>query len=93
MLVTWLSHLIGVDNPSGRWELFWSGFGSDIAEFGLLGALVAGLRSRNCHIHRCWRFGHHEVVVDGVTYKVCRKHHPSPTPRRLRPHHLTGGDS
>lgn len=91
MMLSWLEHALGMDNLSGPIYGFWSGFGSDVAEFSLLGVLVAGLRSRNCHVHRCWRFGHHEVTVDGVTYKVCRKHHP--TAKKLHPHHLTGGDS
>lgn len=72
----WLGHLLGLDNLSGPWYGFWSGFGSDLAEITLIGALLGLLRKNNCHVHGCWRIGRHPV--EGTTYTVCRKHHPDP---------------
>ncbi|WP_040829587.1 hypothetical protein [Nocardia jiangxiensis] len=72
--MNWLTHIIGLDNPSGYWYLFWSGLGSDITEFAVIGALLGVLRKYNCHIHGCWRIGRHPVA--DTTYIVCRKHHP-----------------
>lgn len=73
-MLTLLLHIVGVDNVSGRWYGFWSGFGSDVTEFAVLGALVGVLRRHNCHVHHCWRIG--KFPVDGTSYIVCRKHHP-----------------
>lgn len=69
--MTWLLHLIGVDNEAGRWYAFWSGFGSDISELAIVGAVVGGYKKHNCHQRRCWRIGRH--VVDGSPY--CDRHH------------------
>lgn len=69
--MNWLSHVLGLDDLSGRWYGFWSGFGSDLGMFAAAGAL---LRKHNCHVRGCWRIGKHPVG-DG-TLIVCRKHHP-----------------
>jgi hypothetical protein len=49
----WLQVHTGTINESGPYYGFWSGFGSDIAEFGILGAIGTGLyqlvRKVNCH--------------------------------------------
>ncbi len=81
-----LAHILGLDNGSGYWYLFWSGIGSDITEFAVIGALFGMLRKHNCHIRRCWRIG--RVSVDGTPYVVCMRHHPdcadtAPTPEEL----------
>ena len=45
---------------------FWSGFGSDIGELAIVGALY---RHVNCHEKGCWRLGHN---VNGTI--VCHQH-------------------
>ena len=59
---------------TSQWYNFWSGFGSDIAEFSILAGFVAVYRKHNCHVKGCWRLQRHKV--DGTPYVVCRKHHP-----------------
>jgi len=56
-------------------------FGLD-NDFGLLAITGSLLRKHNCHVHRCWRLGRHQV--EGTAHVVCRKHHPDG--------HLTAGD-
>lgn len=73
--MSWLAHILGLDNASGHWYLFWSGIGSDITEFGIVVGLVALVRKHQCHVDRCWRIGRHPV--GGTAYIVCRKHHPA----------------
>lgn len=72
--MTWLLHLFGIDTTTGPWYAFWSGAGSDIGELAIIGGLVTVVRSRRCHVHRCWRLGRHKV--EGTPYIVCRRHHP-----------------
>lgn len=67
-------HILGIDDPSGRWELFWSGFGSDLGEATLATTPLVLWRRHNCHVKRCWRIGRHPV--EGTTFVVCRRHHP-----------------
>lgn len=50
---------------------FWSGFGSDVTELGIIFALV---RHLNCHEKGCWRIGHH---VNGTM--VCHLHRKDTT--------------
>jgi hypothetical protein len=71
----WLLHVTGIDNSSGRWYGFWSGFASDLA---LFGGLFHYTRKHTCHVHRCWRIG--RLHVEGTPYTVCRKHHPTGAP-------------
>lgn len=66
-------HVLGVDDLSGRWYGFWSGFGSDIGELAIVGALAGMVRQHNCEVHRCWRLGRH---VTAAGQRVCRRHHP-----------------
>lgn len=73
-----MQHIIGLDDPSGRWYLFWSGVGSDITEFAVLGGLFGLLRKHNCHVRHCWRLG--RVPVDGTPFTVCFRHHPESAP-------------
>jgi hypothetical protein len=74
--VHWLLHVLGLDDSAGRPYLFWSGFGSDLAYLGMLGALA---RHVNCHEPWCWRLG--RFPVEGTPWLACRRHHPAP-PRR-----------
>lgn len=74
----WLSHWLGLDNPSGAPYLWWSGAGADLGELAIIGGLVGIYRRHNCHVHRCWRIARHPV--DGTTWTVCRLHHPDEAP-------------
>lgn len=73
--MTWLLHWLwvhtGTGNEAGPWYGFWSGFGSDLGEVALVGAVLGGYRKHNCHQSRCWRIGRH--IVDGTPW--CNKHH------------------
>lgn len=73
VLVIWLQHArlvghwlqvhTGTVNEPGPYYGFWSGFGSDLEEFGILGAIGAGIyslvRKFNYHEPGCWRLGNH----------------------------------
>jgi hypothetical protein len=63
--------ITGVDNPSGKWYAFWSGFASDIP---LVGGLILLFRKHVCHQPGCYRIGRH--AIEGTPYIVCKKHHP-----------------
>jgi len=87
--VGWLLHVLGVDDVSGRWYGFWSGFGSDLGYAGIIAALV---RKHNCHQPRCWRIG--RFPVEGTAWSACRRHHPAPPQRGSirEQYHLYLGD-
>jgi hypothetical protein len=70
----WLAIHTGTLNEPGQYYGFWSGFGSDLGELTLLGAIMGMWRAHNCHVRGCWRISKHPV--DGTPWKVCRKHHP-----------------
>lgn len=90
-----LIHLLGLDNVSGRAYAFWSGFGSDVTEFGMMAGLLGLFRKHNCHQAWCPRIGHHPWAdsATGLTYQLCRKHHPDHPGSALRmaPRARTGG--
>ena len=69
--MNWLVHVIGLDNGSGRWYLWWSGFGANFQEYALIGGIAILYRRHNCHEHGCWRVARH--TVDGTPW--CNKHH------------------
>ena len=75
VLQHWLAVHTGTVNESGPWYGFWSGFGSDLGEVTLLGAIIATYKHKNCHTRHCWRLAKHEV--EGTPYKVCRRCHPT----------------
>ena len=81
--LVWLANLTGADNTTGVWYGFWSGFGSDLGEIAILGALISLYRKHNCHVRHCWRIARHDVA--GTQWKTCRKHHPHSYPRRSKP--------
>lgn len=58
-------------NPTGHWVIFWSGFGSCLTEFAIIGVVWHKI---NCGVSGCWRVGRHRV--SGTDHVVCRKHHP-----------------
>lgn len=68
----WLTHILGLDNLSGRWYGWWSGFGSDISEFAIIGALW---HTFNCHDPGCPRLGRHVTMEGGVHVRRCARHH------------------
>lgn len=74
----WLAVHTGIIDMSGQYYAFWSGFGSDIAEFSLVGAAVTGVyqlnRKYNCHQRGCWRIGTHPAA--GGQFLLCYRHHP-----------------
>jgi hypothetical protein len=74
----WLQSFFGFGNGEGNGPhyLFWSGIGGIFIPPLLTAVPIvwAVLRSRNCHVHRCWRLGRHPV--EGTPFTVCRRHHP-----------------
>jgi len=74
----WLSGHTGTVNEAGPWYAFWSGFGSDLAEFAIIGTIATGVyhivRRYNCHEPGCWRIGNHPAA--GGQFNLCYKHHP-----------------
>ncbi len=70
-MLHWFLHITGADNTSGVWYGFWSGFGSDLLEFTIVGTVW---RKLNCHIKGCYRIGLHKV--EGTPYITCKRHHP-----------------
>lgn len=72
-------HVMGVDNVSGRWYGFWSGFGGDVAILGsILASPILLYRKHDCGVRWCWRLGRHEFKEPdtGIVHMLCRKHHP-----------------
>ncbi|HEU5429580.1 MAG TPA: hypothetical protein VFU74_22055 [Actinocrinis sp.] len=81
-----LAHVLGLD--PGYWNMFWSGFGSCLGEFALLGGAATAYRHLTCHVNDprfCWRPGIHRVA--GTPFRACRKHHPA-VPDRVSAVHL-----
>ena len=74
----WLQVHTGTVNEPGPYYGFWSGFGSDLEEFGILGAVGAGIyqlvKKYNCHEPGCWRIGQHPAA--GGQFLLCYRHHP-----------------
>ena len=74
----WLQVHTGTVNESGPYYGFWSGFGSDLEEFGILGGIAAGIyqlvKKHNCHEPGCWRVGQYPAA-DGQ-FMLCYRHHP-----------------
>ena len=74
----WLSVHTGTVDEPGPYYAFWSGFGSDLAEFAIIGTIATGVyhlfRRYNCHEPRCWRVGNHPAA--GGQFNLCYKHHP-----------------
>jgi hypothetical protein len=66
----WFEVHTGTVNESGPYYGFWSGFGSDIGEITLLGAVIAGMKHLNCHNKGCPWPGRH-TTSEG--YKLCKR--------------------
>ena len=73
IVLHWLAVHTGTVNEPGPYYGFWSGFGSDIGEIALIGAVLGIFRKHNCEVKGCWRLARHETAAG---HKVCRKHHP-----------------
>ena len=87
----WLAIHTGTLNEPGPYYGFWSGFGSDLAEFAAAFAFITGAvvsyRHKNCHVKGCLRLGRHPAA--GGQFTVCRKHSPDPAVREgLTAHHI-----
>jgi hypothetical protein len=70
----WLLAVTGARDETGGWYGFWSGFGGSVPDFLIVASIAGFLLHRNCHVHRCWRLGRHQV--DGTPFVTCRRHHP-----------------
>jgi hypothetical protein len=68
----------GTVNEPGPYYGFWSGFGSDLTEFAIIGTIATGvyqlIRKYNCHHPGCWRVGNHPAA--GGQFSLCYRHHP-----------------
>ena len=73
-LLHWLAVHTGTVNEAGPYYGFFSGFGSDLTELALVGALIGLLRKHQCAVHRCWRM----VIV----YRAQRRPFEEGRPRR-----------
>jgi hypothetical protein len=74
----WLAVHTGTVNEPGPYYAFWSGFGSDITEFGVIGVVATAsyhiIKRYNCHEPGCWRIGNHPAA--GGQFQLCYRHHP-----------------
>ena len=74
----WFQVHTGTINESGPYYGFWFGFGSDLEEFGILGAIGAAIyqlvKKYNCHAPGCWRVGKYSAA--GGQFLLCYRHHP-----------------
>lgn len=71
----WLAVHTGTVNESGPYYGFWSGFGSDLGEIALIGAVFATWKHHNCAVPRCARLAHHKYEIKETKQYTCRKHH------------------
>jgi hypothetical protein len=80
----WLQVHLGIVDETGPYYGFWSGFGSDLAEISVLGAIGTGVyqlvKKFNCHQPGCWRVGNHPAA--GGQFMLCYRHHPDYQGRR-----------
>jgi hypothetical protein len=80
----WLRVHLGIVNEAGPYYAFWSGFGSDLAEISILGAIGTAVyqlvKKFNCHQPGCWRIGNHPAA--GGQFMLCYRHHPDYQGRR-----------
>ena len=70
----WFLQVTGTANESGKWYAFWSGFGADIEEFGIV-AIAFGLYKRH-KCQSCWRPALKGGLgrVEGTHYETCHRH-------------------
>lgn len=70
----WLAHWLGLLNAAGPVYSFWSGFGSDLAEFAIIGSILGLYKHHNCAVPHCPRWAHERYHVEGTHLKTCHKH-------------------
>jgi len=74
----WIVHTLGVDfgvhYGSWVWYNFWSGFGSDLQEFAIIGLAYGAFHKMNCHSPGCPWVGKYPAV-EGNGWHYCKKHH------------------
>lgn len=89
-VVQWFLHFAGLDDGSGAWYLFWSGFigaVEGVAGLAVLGGLLHLAMEHNCQVKGCWRFGFRKTDAG---HHACKKHHPNGgnmTVEELHRHH------
>lgn len=64
----------GANNTAGNQYGFWSGFGSDLTEFALVGGAVGMYVHHNCAVPRCPRLARKHWQVKGTPLRTCHKH-------------------
>jgi hypothetical protein len=78
MVGHWLQIHTGTVNEPGPYYGFWSGFGSDLTEFAIIGTIATAayqlFKKYNCHYPGCWRVGNHQAA--GGQFSLCYRHHP-----------------
>jgi hypothetical protein len=74
----WLQVHTGIVDEPGPYYGFWSGFGSDLTEFAIIGTIATAayqlFKKYNCHYPGCWRVGNHQAA--GGQFSLCYHHHP-----------------
>lgn len=78
-LLHWLAVHTGTVNEPGPYYGFFSGFGSDLQEFGVFALLFGAYHRHNCHTPRCWRIGRYHVA--GGEFTVCGRCYPGGPPQ------------
>jgi hypothetical protein len=86
----WVGHLLGLDDASGGWYLWWSGIGADLGYLAIVGGLINLARRHNCHTDKCWRIGHYDFTdsVTGLVHRLCRRCHPDHPGHKLTLSHI-----
>lgn len=69
-----ISHIIGTDNGSGFFYLFWSGFVGAIEGLSIFGGVYVLYKRHQCHDPSCKRIGLRPIGDSGIV--LCHKHHP-----------------
>lgn len=79
-VAAWCQHFFGFASNGGNDShyLFWSGVGSDMTEYVIIGGLIQLYWQHSCHEPRCFWPGH--MMADGHT-RSCWHHHPEGRPQ------------
>jgi hypothetical protein len=81
----WFLNFTGTNIPTNgsKWYNFWSGFGSDLGELVIIGAIIGWYKRNKCV--NCWRFSHHDVAK--THFRTCHKHFTEADHSRLQKIH------
>ena len=89
MLGLWriFQHWTGIDDSTGYAYSFWSGFGSDLSEFAVIGTIAIAYRRHKCAAcpRLALRGTHGEVA--GTHWRTCHKHTNASDHSRLSDEH------